>query len=355
MSRSSTNPGTGSRTLRLGTRRSALAMAQSGWVAARIEAAAAAAGEPVRVELVEVSTHGDLSDAPLTSFGGAGVFVSRLREELLAGSVDLAVHSLKDLPTAPADGLLLAAVPEREDPRDVLVARDGLTLAELAEAAGGAVIGTGSPRRAAQLRALYPGLQVVGLRGNVDTRMGRVGTDLDAVVLAHAGLRRLGRAGAVSEVLEAERMTPAPGQGALAIECRSAAGDARVARLLGRLDDLPTRLAVLAERSLLAALEAGCSAPLGALARLTGDRLSLDATLAAVDGSRLMRRSASVDLPPDDPAQALKAADALGVMLAAEMLSDGAADLVGGGSEQSAGQRAEQSTVTTSSARDGAR
>ncbi len=307
------------RALRLGTRRSALALAQSGWVAARIEAAATAAGRDVRVELVEVTTQGDTSMAPLTSFGGVGVFVSRLREALSAGEVDLAVHSLKDLPTAAAPGLELAAVPAREDPRDVLVARDRLVLAELPP---GAVIGTGSPRRAAQLRALGLGLEVVDLRGNVDTRIGRVGTDLDAVVLARAGLLRLGRAEEASEVLDPLVMLPAPGQGALALECR--AGDTEVLSALSPLDDAGTRACVGAERALLASLEAGCAAPLGALAEVVegedGEELWLRAVVASPDGVRSIRRS--VVGPVADPA-------ALGVALAAELLAEGAAELVG--------------------------
>ncbi len=199
--------------LRLGTRRSALARAQSQQVADAITAASGRA-----VELVEITTQGDVDRGDLASMGGAGVFVGALREALLAGEVDVAVHSLKDLPTAPADGLLLAAVPRREDPRDALVARDGLTLGELP---AGSRIGTGSPRRAAQLRALGLDLDVVAVRGNVDTRLGLVADgSFDAVVLARAGLLRLGRADEATEVLDPLQMLPAPGQGALAVECR---------------------------------------------------------------------------------------------------------------------------------------
>ena len=262
--------------LRLGTRRSALARAQSQWVADRIEKAAADAGEVVRVELVELVTHGDTSSAPLASFGGVGVFVSRLREALLAGEVDVAVHSLKDLPTAPAAGLVLAAVPTREDPRDVLVARDGLTLAELP---AGARIGTGSPRRAAQLRALGLDLDIVDLRGNVDTRLRLVEEGrLDAVVLARAGLARLGRLDEATEVLDPLLMLPAPGQGALAVECRDPRrADGPSTRRRGRRRRRPAarrpgvRAAVTAERTVLATLEAGCAAPLGALAEVVDD------------------------------------------------------------------------------------
>jgi hydroxymethylbilane synthase len=326
------NPPDGPTVLRLGTRRSALALAQSSWVARRIEQAAEAEGSAVRVDLVAVTTEGDTSSAPLTSFGGVGVFVSALRTALLDGRVDLAVHSLKDLPTAPADGLVVAAVPPRRDPRDVLVARDGLTLADLP---AGALVGTGSPRRAAQLRALQLGLDVVDLRGNVDTRIARVrgtgsasgtGGDLDAVVLARAGLLRLGRADEASEVLDPLVMLPAPGQGALAVEVRAATNpeDAAVAELIGRLDDPATRACVEAERALLATLEAGCAAPLGAWAEVVDDegedQVWLRAVIAAVDGSRVIRRSAT---------GAVREAAAVGVALAAELLADGAADLVG--------------------------
>jgi hydroxymethylbilane synthase len=319
--------------LRLGTRRSALATTQSRWVADRIEKVAADAGRPVRVELVELVTQGDLSSAPLSSFGGVGVFVSRLRRALLDGEIDLAVHSLKDLPTAPEPGLVVAAVPVREDPRDVLVARDGLTLGELPT---GSRIGTGSPRRAAQLRALGLGLEVVDLRGNVDTRLGAVADGrLDAVVLARAGLLRLGRAGEATEVLDPLLMLPAPGQGALAVECREpvAGDDTDTERSLYRdravlaavrpLDDQATRTAVTAERRLLAALEAGCAAPLGALAEVVdgedGPELSVRAVVAAVDGSVALRRSLTG--PVDDPV-------AVGDALAALLAEDGAADLV---------------------------
>ena len=307
--------------LRLGTRRSALATVQSRWVGDRVEAAAAAAGLDVRVELVELTSHGDTSTAPLATFGGVGVFVTRLREALLAGEVDLAVHSLKDLPTAAAPGLLLAAVPAREDPRDVLVARDGLTLGELP---AGARIGTGSPRRAAQLHALGFGLDVVGVRGNVDTRLRLVAEGrLDGVVVARAGLLRLGRAGEATEVIDPLLMLPAPGQGALAVECRDRTDDEPLAGVLARLDHRPTRAAVTAERALLAALEAGCAAPLGALADVVegedGDELSLRAVVASPDGAVCLRRSTT---GPVD------AAERLGKELAVHLLEDGVAELM---------------------------
>ncbi|MCU1620395.1 MAG: hemC, partial [Modestobacter sp.] len=251
-------------TLRLGTRASQLALTQSQHVA---DVITASSGVPV--ELVHVSTQGDRSKEAIAQLGGTGVFVSALRDALHAGTVDLAVHSFKDLPTAPAPGLTIAAVPPREDPRDVLVARDGLTLGELPP---GARVGTGAPRRMAQLRALGLGLDVVPIRGNVDTRMARVTGhgggpgDLDAVVLARAGLSRLGRLSAVTEVLDPIQVLPAPAQGALAVECRT--DDTWVRALLSALDDPAARACVAAERAVLTALEAGCSAPVAAYAEL---------------------------------------------------------------------------------------
>jgi hydroxymethylbilane synthase len=306
-------------TLRLGTRRSALATAQSRMVAADLEAAAVLSGHPVRVELVEITTAGDVSPAPLSSFGGVGVFVSTLREALLDGRIDLAVHSLKDLPTAPFPGLALAAVPVREAPNDVLITADGRGLAQLPD---GARVGTGSPRRAAQLRAALPGVKIVDIRGNVDTRLRLVTEgELDAVVLALAGLRRLGRDGEASEVLPLTVMLPAPGQGALGLECR--AEDATVLAALAPLDDPRTRAAITAERALLARLEAGCAAPLGALAEVTasgaGDLLTLQAVAADVDALVVLRRAASG--PADRPEE-------LGHRLADELLANGADRLV---------------------------
>jgi hydroxymethylbilane synthase len=294
------------RTLRVGTRASALARIQTGLVTEAL-------GTPV--DVVPISTEGDRSTAALAQIGGTGVFVSALREALLAGEIDVAVHSYKDLPTAAADGVVIAAVPVREDARDVLVARDGLTLGELP---AGARVGTGSPRRAAQLRALGLGLDVVAIRGNVDTRLGKVAAgDVDAVVLAYAGLRRLGRANEATEVLDPIQMLPAPAQGALAIECRTSDDEARA--LVAALDHEDTRSAVAAERALLAALEAGCSAPVGALAEIaegdTGTEVFLRASVTAIDGSDAVRLSAT---------GATTEAEEVGRRLAADLLADGA-------------------------------
>ncbi len=261
--------------IRLGTRGSALALAQSQRVADSI---AARTGQPV--ELVPITTHGDTSTASLASMGGVGVFVAAVREALLAGDCDVVVHSLKDLPTTPHDGLVVAAMPKRADARDALVSRDAVTLDLLPD---GAKVGTGSPRRRAQLRRRRPELQIVDLRGNVDTRIGRVlgdkegvDADLDAVVLAAAGLERIGREDVITEHLGIDGWPTAPGQGALAVETRAdARGPLRSA--LKSMDHHATRVAVDSERAVLRLLEAGCSAPLGAHAFIDGGMLFLSA------------------------------------------------------------------------------
>ena len=261
--------------IRLGTRGSALALAQSQRVADSI---AARTGQPV--ELVPITTHGDTSTASLASMGGVGVFVAAVREALLAGDCDVVVHSLKDLPTTPHDGLVVAAMPKRADARDALVSRDAVTLDLLPD---GAKVGTGSPRRRAQLRRRRPELQIVDLRGNVDTRIGRVlgdkegvDADLDAVVLAAAGLERIGREDVITEHLGIDGWPTAPGQGALAVETRAdARGPLRSA--LKSMDHHATRVAVDSERAVLRLLEAGCSAPLGAHAFIDDGMLFLSA------------------------------------------------------------------------------
>jgi hydroxymethylbilane synthase len=316
--------------VKLGTRGSALALAQSGLVA---EAIRQRTGQPV--ELVEISTAGDRSSAPVAHLG-IGVFVSALREALLAKEIDLAVHSYKDLPTAPydqsgprgfagqprpvADRLCLAAVPAREDPRDVLVARDRRTLTELP---AGARIGTGAVRRIAQLNALGRGFTCVPIRGNVDTRLRRVADgDLDAVVLARAGLARLGRADEASEILDPMLMLPAPAQGALAIECRADDGD--LVEQLGRLDDPASRAAVTAERALLAELAAGCSAPVAALAEVAegddGPEIYLRGAVFSADGAFTVRLSRT-----GTPADAAE----VGRLLAQDLRAEGADTAIG--------------------------
>ncbi|HPX36483.1 MAG TPA: hydroxymethylbilane synthase, partial [Mycobacterium sp.] len=243
--------------IRIGTRGSLLATTQAGTIRDEL----IARGHPA--ELVIISTEGDRSHLPVAEIG-VGVFTAALREAIADCRVDMAVHSYKDLPTAADDRFVIAAIPPRQDARDALVARDGMVLGELP---AGSVIGTSSVRRAAQLRALGLGLEIRPLRGNLDTRLNRVSNgDFDAVVVARAGLARLGRLEDVTETLEPVQMLPAPAQGALAVECR--ASDTALAALLAELDDADTRAAVTAERVLLAELEAGCSAPVGAIAEV---------------------------------------------------------------------------------------
>jgi hydroxymethylbilane synthase len=273
------------------------------------------------VELVGVTTEGDRSTTPLSESGGSGVFVTQLRARLLDGVVDIVVHSLKDLPTEAAADLEVAAVPPRADPRDALVARDRLTLSTLPV---GASVGTGSPRRAAQLLAVRPDLTIAPLRGNVDTRVGAVGSGaLDAIVVAAAGLARLGRLDEATQLLGPDVMLPAPGQGALAIECRSADVEpgARLRHLLAPLNDPSSWAAVVAERSLLAALEAGCTAPVGAFAEVDGAlNLHLVAVVVSVDGVTAIRGSAQ---------GAATDAEGIGRRLAADLLARGAGALIG--------------------------
>ena len=288
------------RTVRLGTRRSKLARSQSTAIAHQI-----AALTGWRVEIVEVVTEGDVNMSPLAGFGGTGVFVSAVRQALHQGKIDLAVHSLKDLPTTPEVGIQMAAIPPRVDPSDVLIGRDGLSLSELP---AGSAIGTGSPRRAVQLQAARPDIEVRGVRGNVDTRIAHVRDGrLDAVVLAAAGVRRIGRLAEATDSLSFDVMLPAPGQGALAVETRSADSsyarsedilnaDAEVRAALRRIHDQTTDLAVTCERAILSRAEAGCSAPIGALAKIEGGQFVVDAVMADDDG-RLARTRRSTQLP----------------------------------------------------------
>jgi len=298
--------------IRLGTRASVLATAQSRWVGERLTTALGR-----EVELVEISTDGDRHTEPLAQLGGTGVFVSALREALLGGRIDLAVHSLKDLPTEPAAGIAMAAVPVREDPRDVVVARDGLTLGELPV---GSRVGTGSPRRAAQLHALGLGLEITDIRGNVDTRIRKVREGAyDAVILARAGLARIGRLDEVTEALDPLQMLPAAGQGALAVETRE--GD-DLTHDVAVLDDVRSRAAVTAERAVLATLEGGCAAPIGVLAEVVegdeGEELWVRAVALSPDGTLAVRMSAT-----GDPADAA----GVGNRLAGQMLDEGAGQL----------------------------
>jgi hydroxymethylbilane synthase len=319
---------TSAATLRIGTRGSVLARTQAELVVAELEEAT---GTPA--ELITVRTLGDDHPGPLAQMPQPGVFVSALRDALSTGAVDAAVHSMKDLPSAPVDGIALAAVPRREDARDALVSAGGLGLMSLPH---GARVGTGSPRRAARLRALRDDLELVDLRGNVDSRLARVSDgELDAVVLAVAGLARLGRTAVISEVLDADMMLPAPAQGALAIECR--ADDPDTLGLLRHLDDRASRLRALAERAVLAAVGATCSSAIGALAELDGARLTLRADASGPDGQHLEDRAEvetdielEVGVEPaatggaDDGDASERAAIALGTVLAERLLAAGA-------------------------------
>ncbi|MCF8604775.1 hydroxymethylbilane synthase [Gordonia sp. HY442] len=311
------NAASSDRPIRIGTRGSQLATTQAQQIADRLTAN----GHPAELKII--TTAGDTSTAPVAQIG-VGVFTTAIRLALRNGECDVAIHSYKDLPTAPEPDLAMAAVPERVDPRDALVSRGGLVLGELP---AGSTIGTSSPRRAAQLRAQGLGLEIRPLRGNLDSRLGRVANgELDAVVVARAGLVRVGRADEVSEALDPVVMLPAPAQGALAVECL--ADDAELVRILAELDDPSTRIAVDAERAVLAALEAGCTAPVGAIAEVVESidsdgrifaELSLRAGVAAEDGSDVIRASA---VGP------LERAAQLGKDLAAELLELGAAEYV---------------------------
>lgn len=324
--------------LQLGTRRSALAMAQSGHVA---DAITAATGIPV--ELVPIVSEGDVSRASLASIGGTGVFATRLREALLAGECDLLVHSLKDLPTADAPGLRLAAVPEREDARDVIVTR-GTRLQAFGD---GARIGTGSPRRVAQLRSRNPRVRAQDLRGNVDSRLGRVRDgELDGVVLAAAGLSRLGllgvdpdASGLTFESMGQAEWPTAAGQGALAVEVAAdASGDLLAA--LAPLEHTPTRIAVTIERAILAGIEAGCHAPVGIHAEVLGDEVRVRAIVygdegrVGVDQAVMLADGYSTNSGDGDDADVASDADPIanatriGSAIAGRLLEQGAADLV---------------------------
>jgi hydroxymethylbilane synthase len=308
--------------LRVGTRGSALALSQTGVVA---EALGRASG--LRVEIVTVTTHGDTSRESLSSLGGTGVFASALRQSLLDGECDVIVHSLKDLPTEPAAGLVIGAVPQRADARDALCARDGLGLDALPP---GSTVGTGSPRRVAQLREHRSDIEVVDLRGNVDTRLSRVSDgDLDAVLLSAAGLGRLGRSASITELFSLSQVPTAPGQGALAIEVREGeeSGSGALARALRSLDHATTRATVRAERAVLAGLEAGCAAPIGATAMVDDGLFFLTATVYRPDGTAKLTSSHAATPERRDAAGLAEAADDVARRVVADLLAAGAADL----------------------------
>jgi len=321
--------------IRLGTRRSALAQAQSGHVAAALEKISGR-----RVELVPIVSEGDTNRASLSEIGGLGIFATRLREALLGGECDILVHSLKDLPTAIPDGLVIAATPVREDARDVVITRSGIPLHALG---AGAKVGTGSPRRIAQVRLRAPGAEVVDIRGNVDSRLARVESgELDAVILAAAGLSRLGSETALErEELGLAEWPTAPGQGSLAVETTAdAASDLRAA--LAALDDARTRSAITVERAILEGLDAGCQAPMAAHAEVIGDsvrvrtivydpagdrRIGLDVT-ESLNGGYIRGNGSGNDADAADGADPNHAAREIGLSVARRLLEQGAAELV---------------------------
>jgi hydroxymethylbilane synthase len=293
--------------IRIATRRSPLAR----WQASHVAAMLRSRDPGLEVRLHEVVTRGDrILEVPLAAVGGKGLFVKEIEDALLAGQAEVAVHSMKDLPAEPAAGLTIGAVPEREDPRDALVAPRARTLAALP---AGARVGTSSLRRGAQLRALRPDLRIEVVRGNVETRLRKASEELDAVVLAHAGLRRLGLAEHVTYVFSPEEMLPAVAQGALALQAR--ADDAATLARLGALEHADTRVQVEAERGFLARIQGGCQVPVAAHAALEGELLRVRALVASIDGSRIVRAERTGPRA---------GARALGEAVAEELLSRGA-------------------------------
>jgi hydroxymethylbilane synthase len=301
--------------IRIATRGSALALWQAHHVRDRLRA-----NEPgLEVELVVLKTRGDLiQDRALSEVGGKGLFVKEIEEALLDGRADVAVHSMKDLPGEIPDGLFIGAVPEREDPRDALLVAPGVDAHDVASLPQAARVGTSSLRRLCQLKVRRPDLEVVPLRGNVDTRVRKLEAgELQSIVLACAGLRRLGHTARITAVLSTDESLPAIGQGALAIECR--ADDAATRARLAKLDHSPTARAVTAERAFLRRLSGDCKTPLAAHATLDGDTLTLDGLVGAPDGSQIVRESASAPVADGDR---------LGTELAERLLARGAAELL---------------------------
>ena len=298
--------------LRIGTRGSKLALAQANWVKARLEE-----GHPgLAVELVLIKTTGDkLKDVPLAQIGGKGLFIKEIEEALLAGQLDLAVHSLKDMPALVPENLVIAAVPPREDWRDAFISNNYATLAAIPQ---GGRVGTGSLRRRVQLLNLRPDLEVVPMRGNVDTRLQKLTEQgLDAIILAAAGLARLGLTHLCRDFLSAQEMLPAVSQGALGLEVR--AGDARVREIIACLDDPVTHQAVRAERGFLARLEGGCVVPVAGLAQVEDGALFFEALIGDLEGRKLIRGKIT-----GSPAQA----DALGRTLAERLLDQGGREIL---------------------------
>jgi hydroxymethylbilane synthase len=293
--------------LTIASRGSQLALWQARWIQARLEEL----GARCRIQIIK--TTGDkITDVPLAKVGAKGMFTKEIEEALLAGEADLAVHSMKDLPTSLPEGLMVAAVPEREDPRDAIAGK------KFAELQPGSKVGTSSLRRAAQLLALRPDLKIEPLRGNLDTRLRKLSEGLyDAIVLAAAGLKRMGWEDRIAEILSTDYLCPAVGQGALAVETRADGGPA--AELCRQLDHAPTRAAVTAERAVLAGLGGGCQVPIGAYAQIAEEELRLTAVVCTPDGERLIRRNLAGGA--DQP-------EALGRRLARELLDAGADEIL---------------------------
>jgi len=297
--------------IRLGTRASLLALSQANWVKSRLEEAHAG----LKVTLIHIRTTGDKLNVPLFEMGGKGLFVKEIEDALLRGDVDLAVHSAKDLPALIPEGLALMAFPEREDPRDVLISRDGKRWSDIP--AGGGV-GTGSLRRRAQLLHLRPDLEIIPMRGNLDTRIKKLSTSkLEAIVVAAAGLHRLNWGDRISEHFEPEVLLPAIGQGVLAIEGRK--GDERINQLVAPLSHFPTEASLMAERAFLGRLEGGCQVPIAGFAKLDSGRLSLTGLVAGVEGDRIIRGKVEGPAAKNEE---------LGKQLAEELLAQGAGDIL---------------------------
>ena len=298
--------------LRIGTRGSKLALAQSEWVKKRIEGRHPHA----QVQLVRIKTTGDkILDSPLAKIGGKGLFVKEIEEALLNERVDLAVHSMKDVPAALPGGLILASFPEREDPHDAFVSIDYPNLEQLPQKAR---VGTGSLRRAAQLLHIRPDLKLLPLRGNVDTRLRKLEAgEFQAIILAAAGMRRLGFEDRISQVLSTEQILPAIGQGALGLEARR--DDEETIGLIDFLNDEETRVTVKAERAFLKELEGGCQVPIAGFSRLKGGRLDLEGMVAELDGSKIIR---------DRIAGARNEAEDMGIRLARRLLASGADEIL---------------------------
>jgi hydroxymethylbilane synthase len=293
--------------LKLGTRGSPLALQQSHWIKDQLEAA-----EPgLRIDLVIIRTTGDrIQDSPLSAIGGKGLFVKEIEEALLDQRVDLAVHSMKDMPGDLPEGLVIGAVPVREDPRDVFISRDGRRLSEVPP---GGRIGTSSLRRKSQLLHIRPDLEIIPLRGNLDTRIKKITTqDLAGIVLAAAGLHRMGLKGQISQYLELETSLPAVGQGALALEMRQ--GDGGMHSLLSRINHEPTALCTLSERAFLSRLQGGCQVPVAGHARIRNDQMFLQGLIAGLDGQKLFK---------DEIAGPLTDPRTLGIDLAERLLETG--------------------------------